>query len=376
VGTGLFQVKERTDAGIVLETNPFHRLWGETMLDHIELRFYPSYEHTIAAYEAGEVLGFGPILAEDMERARANSNLQILSARLSEYGLIYLNLENPASPFFQDQRVRQALLYALDRQELIDKVLQGQGMIIHSPILPQSWAHEPGVKRYLHDPERAIELLEKAKWVLPDPNRTTFDELDPEDAKIRVKDGQRLEFTLVTNDVPNQVALAHAVADQWKEVGVRVHVQAVSISELTLDHLSPREFDAALLQWQARPDPDPYPMWHSTQKERGQNYSGFDNRDADEAIEVARQLNDRGERAELYRQFQTIFAEEVPAILLYQPTYAYGVDKQVRNVQIAPMSDPSGRFRSIYQWALLEKEIPLAELNDQVGDKLDKHGDP
>jgi peptide/nickel transport system substrate-binding protein len=346
------------------------------MLDRVELRFYPSYEHTIAAYEAGEVMGFGPILAEDMDRARANSSLQILSARLSEYSLIYLNLENPGTSFFQDKRVRQALLYALDRQKLIDQVLQGQGMIIHSPMLPQSWAFDPEVKRYLYDPERALELLENARWVLPDPNKKTFDELDPEDAEVRVKDGQQLEFTLITNEVPNQVALAHAVAEQWGKVGVRVHVQAVSMSELTLSHLIPREFDAALLQWQAQPDPDPYPMWHSTQREGGQNYSGFDNRDADEAIEVARQLSDRSERTKLYQQFQAIFAEEVPAILLYQPIYAYGVDRQVRNAQIAPMSDPSGRFRNLFRWAVLEKEVSLAELNDQVGDKLDKRGDP
>jgi peptide/nickel transport system substrate-binding protein len=117
-------------------------------------------------------------------------------------------------------------------------------------------------------------------------------------------------------------------------------------------------------------------MWHSTQKRGGQNYSGFDNRDADEAIEVARQLIDRGERTELYRQFQAIFAEEVPALMLYQPVYAYGVDKQVRNVQIAPMPDPSGRFRNVYQWELLEAEISLSELNDQVGDTLDKRRDP
>jgi hypothetical protein len=125
------------------------------------------------------------------------------------------------------------------------------------------------------------------------------------------------------------------------------------------------------------PDPDPYPAWHSTQAEQGgQNYSGFDNRDADEAIEVARQLNDPAERVPLYYRFQEIFAEEVPAILLYQAVYTYGTDKRVRNIQIAPMSDPSGRFRGVSQWAILEREVALSELNDQIGDQLDSHTDP
>ena len=114
-------------------------------------------------------------------------------------------------------------------------------------------------------------------------------------------------------------------------------------------------------------------MWHETQiAGSGQNYSGFVNRDASEAIEVARQLTDLGERTRLYYQFQDIFAEEVPAILLYQPVYVYGVDRQVRNVQIAPLFSPAERFGTIAQWALLEKEIPLSDWNAQIGDKLDR----
>jgi ABC-type transport system substrate-binding protein len=85
---------------------------------------------------------------------------------------------------------------------------------------------------------------------------------------------------------------------------------------------------------------------------------------------------DHGRRAELYSQFQEVFANHVPAILLYQPIYTYGVDRQVRNVQIAPMPDPSGRFRNIAQWEVLEEELSLSELNDRVGDKLDKRSDP
>jgi len=378
VGTGLWKVEELTQDHIVLVTNPYHRLWGETMLDRIEFKFYPSYEHIFTAYEAGEVLGISRLLARSMDRARSNPDLQILSARLSGHSLIFMNMNNPDRPFFQDQRVRQALLYALDRQALIDQVLGGQGFIIHSPIMPQSWAYDPQVRQYAYDPKQAKDLLERAGWQLPDPKQVALGELKPEDANFRAKKGQQLEFTLVTNDVPDRIALAHAIADQWEDVGVRVDVKAVSMSDLTLDYLRPRRFDAVLSQWQSLPpDPDAYPVWHSTQIEgTGQNYSGFVNRDADEAIEVARQLTDPGERAELYYQFQQIFADQVPALLLYQAVYTYGVDKRVRNVQIAPMPDPSGRFRSAAKWAVLAKEVLLSDWNDQVGDKLDKRAVP
>ncbi len=376
VGTGLFRVQELTADHLILEANPYHRLWSKTMIDRIEFKFYPDYEHILAAYEAGEVMGVSRILPEDMQRARANPDLQLFSARLSGYSVIFMNLRNPDAPFFKDRRVRQAMLYALDRRQLIDEVLQGQGMVIHSPIMPQSWAYDPQVPRYEYSPERARSLLEQAGWKLPNSRRQELD-IGAKVPNVRVKQDRPLEFTLLVNDVPERVALARAVAGQWAKVGIKAHVRPVSMSELTLEHLRPRSFDAVLSQWQSLPpDPDPYPVWHSTQiTGTGQNYSGFVNRDADEAIEVARQLTDREKRRELYFKFQEVFAREVPAILLYQPVYTYGVDRRVRNVQIAPMLDPSGRFRTVWQWAVREKEVPLHDLNDQVGDTLDRQGD-
>jgi peptide/nickel transport system substrate-binding protein len=324
VGTGPFQVDvaASTPERIVLSANRYHRLWDEMGLDHIAFQFYPTYEHVFAAYEAGEVMGLNRILAADMERARADSGLQLFSARLSGLSLILLNLRDADSVYFQDQRVRQALLYGLDRQRLVDEVLGGQGLVIHSPIVPQSWAYDPDVKQYPYDPKRAVALLDEAGWLRPDERATTFGELSPQEAAVRSKMGERLAFTLLTTDVPDRVALAHAIAEQWAEIGAVVEVRAVSLSELTLEHLRPRAFQAALVQWQGRPDPDPYPLWHSTQAEgAGQNYGGFVERDADEAIEVARLITEQARRAELYDQFQDVFAESVPAIMLYQPIY-------------------------------------------------------
>ena len=212
--------------------------------------------------------------------------------------------------------------------------------------------------------------------MLPDSSPLAPVESSPDAVLPRAKRGEPLAFALLTTDVPDRVALAYAIAKQWGELGIRVEVEAVSLSELMEDHLRPRDYDAALVQWQVRTDPDPYPLWHSTQAESGQNYGGFVDRDADEAIEVARVIVEHDRRAELYAQFQEVFAERVPAILLYQPVYTYGVDAQVRGIQIAPMSDTSGRFRTVAQWAVREEEVLVTELNDRVGDTLDKRAQP
>jgi len=378
VGSGLFRVTALTEGAITLEANRYHRQWEQTNLDRIEFRFYPSYEALLDAHEAGQIMGISRVLAQDIGRVRANPDLQLLSARLSGYSLIFVNLNNPETPFFQDRRVRQALMYALDRQALVDRVLDGQGLVIHSPIMPQSWAYKADIKQYAHDPVLAEALLERAGWNVAESDRLVLSDGTLQGSAIRIKNGVPLEFTLLTNDLPDRVALAHAVAAQWGAVGARVHVRAVNMAELAQQYLIPRAYDAALLQWQsAPPDPDPYPVWHSTQIEgAGQNYGGFVNRDADEAIEVARLLVDRGQRTELYYQFQDIFAEEVPAFLLYQAVHTLAMDVRVRNVQIAPMHDPSGRFASVSDWAIATREVTLSDLNDQARDTLDKDGLP
>jgi peptide/nickel transport system substrate-binding protein len=103
-------------------------------------------------------------------------------------------------------------------------------------------------------------------------------------------------------------------------------------------------------------------MWHSTQiGGDGQNYAGLDSRDIDELLEQARQSTDQGERAELYRDFQNMFADEVPALLLYYPVYNYAVDEMVKGVQLSPMMDPSDRFRTIAQWYIKTRRVMVSE---------------
>ena len=101
------------------------------------------------------------------------------------------------------------------------------------------------------------------------------------------------------------------------------------------------------------PDPDPYPLWHETQVESGQNYSGLNDRAISQYLEQARITTDVVVRAQLYRSFQARFADQVPALLLYYPVYNYAVDTRVNDVRLGLLTDPSDRFTSISDWYLL-----------------------
>jgi len=349
VGSGPFQLEElkieaETITAMVLAQFP-HYYRARPYLDHIQFRFYPSYQTAFNAYEAGEVEGIGGITADDLPRAHDS----LFSAHIAEYGLVFLNLGRSDLPFFQEQEVRQALLYALDRQQIIDNVLKGQALVAHSPLIPDTWAYRDDIPRYEHDPDTANKLLDEAGWV-----RQEVDD------GVRQKEGRQLAFTLLTSSEPKRIGVAQMLAEQWTTIGVTVTVETASPLEVR-EALEKRDFEAILVHLALPGDPDPYPFWHETQVENGQNYAGFVHRRTSEVTEQARVIANRERRRELYYEFQEIFAQEVPALLLYVPVYTYGIDERIHDPQIGPLMYPSDRFCTISEWWIVPRRVFVSE---------------
>lgn len=350
VGTGMFKMAEVTGEHVILEANPDY--YGEQpLLSKIEFKFYPDYQSIFTAYQQGEVEGISQVLPQDLAEVRRQEYLRLYSARLSGYTLVFLNLD---LPLFEEKEVRQALLWAIDRQRIIDQILDGQGIVAHSPISPDSWAYNEDVFEYGYDPDRARELLSDAGWV------------DSDHDGVREKEDRRLEFGLLTNKAPLRRQIIEEIARQLWEVGARVVPVVEESSWVVNEALRPREFDSLLYSWRNLPnDPDPYLMWHSTQiGGDGQNYAGLSSVDVDQLLEQGRQINDQSERAELYRDFQDLFAEEVPSLLLYYPVYNYAIDEMVKGVQLSSMMDPSDRFRTIAHWYIKTRRVMVTEAGE------------
>jgi peptide/nickel transport system substrate-binding protein len=352
----MFMVDQVTADQVVLVANPDY--WGpEPFLERVEFWFYSEWDGLLEDYERGEIQGLHPDDLARLASVKGFPGLQMYSAQSAGYGLVYLNLADESLPFFQQKEVRQALLYALDRQRLVDDVLEGQGLVADSPILPITWAYDPGVRQYAYDPERAIGLLDATGWQ------------DSDGDLVRDKDGVELAFTLLTSDDVLMTQMAEQMAQQWRAVGIDATIRAVS-SDAAVHFVRNRNFDAALIEIELTADPDPYPLWHSTQAESGQNFAGFANEEADIVMEEARRTTDRERRFELYSTFQQIFTEEVPSLLIYYPIYVYAVDDSVHDVQLSPLLHTSDRFRNIYEWYVQTEEIVVSENGE-----LDKTGE-
>jgi len=352
VGSGPFQVEEieaedGTITSIVLKHFPRY-FRARSYLDRIQFRFYRSTREVLEAYEAGDVQGVAEVRPDDLSLASELSTLDLYSAQIAEYAIVFLNLDRDDVAFFQEPEVRRALMLALDRQRLIDGVLESQGVVADSPVLPGTWAYNEETPRYGHDPERAAELLDEAGWRLAT------------NSGVRINGGAELAFTLLSSNDPRREAVAEMVAEQLAEVGVEVTVETMPAAALR-EALNSRQYQAALVHVKLPGDPDPYPFWHETQVDDGQNYAQFTHRRISEVIEQARVTPNRNTRLELYEEFQRLFAEELPGLPLYVPAYTFGVDESINDVQVGPLMHPCDRFRTITSWWIVHRRVLVTE---------------
>ena len=331
--------------GVVLTS--FDKYYGKVpFIPQLVFHYFPSSAAALDAYEQGDVLGVSRISKDVLQEALAQPDLHVYTSYMPQLSIVMLNLNNPEVPFLQEPEVRRALLLGLNRQRMISTLLQGQAIIADGPIFPGSWAYYDGVEHLEYDPEQAVALLKSKGYVIP-----------AEGGEVRAKDNQSLSFTLLHPDDDLHTKLAQTIQASWAQIGVQVNLQPVPYDRMVFDYLGPRTYQAALvdLNLARTPDPDPYPFWHQAEATGGQNYSQWDNRTASEYLEQARVDTKLEVRVRLYRNFQVLFAKELPSLPLYYPVYSFGVDAQVQGVQMAPLSDTSDRFALINNWYLVTR---------------------
>ncbi|MFN2158981.1 MAG: peptide ABC transporter substrate-binding protein [Anaerolineales bacterium] len=330
-----------------VELSVFENYYGDKpFIEKVILKFYPDSTSAFNAYQNGDVIGISEIPNQLLPSALKENDLNLYTSRKPRLNLIFLNQDQPSLPFFEDPVVRRALFLGINRRRIVDRILQGQAIIADGPIFPENWAYYDGIEHVKYDPDAAIALLREAGYTIP-----------AEGESVRTKDDVKLSFELVyPNDSISQ-QIAESIKKDWEKIGVIVSLKMVSNEDLINQYLEPRTYQAALVEinLDGAADPDPYPFWHEAQIIGGQNYSGWEDRQASEYLEQARVLVDFEERLKRYRNFQVRFASEIPALPLFFPVYSYGVDKQVKGVSMGPIIEPSDRFNTIQSWYITAK---------------------
>ncbi len=315
-------------------------------IEQLVFKYFADENAAFNAYTKDEVQGINKISSGLLGEALKTANLNVTTSATPDLTLVFLNLADPKLEFFQDENVRRALSLAINRNRMVSNYLNGQAIIANSPIMPGSWAYYEGLPEASFDPDQAISLLKQAGY-------TVSGDVEP----VRTKDGMPLRFELIFPDTDHFRTLAEMIQADLKAIDVVVSLTPLSYDELINNRLTSRSYEAALidLNMSRYPDPDPYVFWDKAQVAGGQNYSQWDNRSASEYLEHARITKDVNERARLYRNFQVIFNEQNPSLLLYYSVYSYGIKQEVRGVTVGPLFDPSGRFATITDWYLISK---------------------
>ena len=315
MGTGPFRLTDISSQRAVLDANTAYYA-GEPNIRRFELRFYPDEPSLLTALKAGEVdnaLFRSPLDASDLQDLESNPDWQVLHLPSTTSTVLYFN---NAVALLQDKKVRQALAYATDRGQIIADDSEWSG----------------GAGRQPH-PRRHVGLLRRPRplHLRPDsggeaPRRGGLDA----SGNWRAGEGR-------PGDAPEhrherrRAATGRRAGDRGVVVGGG---RADRRLDARADDPPARHPDAAARSRSrctastAARTPDPYPAYHTSQAgPGGDNLSGFSNPDADILLQTARQTSDVAVRLALYRQFQEVFASEVPSLPLFQRTLTYVIEQ-------------------------------------------------
>jgi peptide/nickel transport system substrate-binding protein len=340
VGTGPYRLAQIDPVRAILTANPSYHL-GPPIIDQIDLRFFPDSATAAAAMVQGDVdaVLLGPAASQpDFDAVASTYATKAYSANQTAYTLMYMN---NAAPPLNNPDIRRAIALAVDSDSLIGDLLGGRAARAVSPIVPGTWAFNPDLEPYVHDPDNARQVLDDAGWRLPP------------DADVRQSDGVELRLALMTDQDPLRGALADEIARQLNEIGIGTTVVRQDSDELVTDFLIPRQYQAAIFGWNTGPDPDPYPAWHSSQiTQSGRNLAAYLNEDADKLLEEARRVHDIDRRTAFYYDFQIIFHQDIPSLLLFYPVYTYFVSDDIDGIVLGTLFETGSRVAGIHEWSL------------------------
>lgn len=240
------------------------------------------------------------------------------------YTYMGYNLKNP---LFADKRARQAISYAINKEEIISGVLLGLGKPATGPYKHGTWAHNDKVKIYHYDPARARDLLKQAGWA------------DVNGDGVLERNGKPFEFEILTNQGnETRQKCAEIIQRQLKEVGIVVKIRIVEWSAFVTNFINKRNFDAVILGWTIPLDPDAYDVWHSSKTAPEElNFVSYKNPEVDAMLEKGRGTFDQAQRKKYYDRFQEILAEDQPYTFLYVPDDLIIVSNRIRGVEPAPI---------------------------------------
>jgi peptide/nickel transport system substrate-binding protein len=306
IGSGPYKfVERRKDDRVVLEANPDY-FGTKAAIKRVVLRVIPEAASRIAALESGEVDIISNVATSQVARLKASRDSTVLAAPTTRVMFFGINLVKQGGTPLLDKRVRQALNYAVNKQTIIDGVLDGYGTLIATISTPEYAGYDASITPYEYDPDKARQLLAEAGYAA----------------------GFPLELS-VTPGYLNGQDLAQAVAAQLGEAGLKVSVIEEDSNQqrdkITKGTVSDLYFNGI---------GGPYSNIDLVAKiafGTGERYSTYKNAEFDALRKKAAATINEQEGNKLWSQLQSYIKDEAPAIFTHQQFGIYAYNNRVKN---------------------------------------------
>ncbi|WP_088290992.1 ABC transporter substrate-binding protein [Bacillus mycoides] len=283
-------------------------------------------------FQTGEVdytgLGTGD---EVLEQAKALefANIQIETA--ASFSYIYMNNNKP---YLKDKKVRQALIYGLDRKKYVDTALKGYGTVANVPIHPTSWAYtEEGVNKYEYDKEKAKKLLDEAGWKVGSDG-------------IREKDGQKLKLSYFGPSSAKDSDLLIPIAkENYKEIGVEFNPEFMDFNTM-LSKVNKGDYDLASVSTPITSDPsETAGEYLSGVNEKS---LGYKNTKVDELIQKGIETVDIEKRKPIYKELYKELSDDPPVILLNYRRTITGYNGNIKGIDPEKYNSISANLPALF----------------------------
>ncbi len=325
VGNGPFVLERwKTQQEIVLKYNLLY-YQGRPYLNYLIYRIIPDPSTLFMELKSGGVdrISLTPLQYFKLKK-ELSQEFEVYKYPSFSFTYIGYNLNHP---LFKDKRVRKALCYAIDKQEIVKGALLGEGIPAYGPYKPDTWFYNKKIEQTCkYDPQKALELLKEAGFDL---NKKGWLE----------RNGKPFEFTLLVNQGNlSRLLAAQIIQRQLYKVGIKVNIRVLEWTTLIHQFIDTRRFEAVILGWATGPDPDLYDIFHSSKiKPPGLNFVSYSNPTLDKLLEKGRHTLDQEKRKKIYFKIQEILVEDQPYTFLYIPINLEAIHKRFQGIKPAPI---------------------------------------
>jgi len=317
-------VQYATDQYLELEKNDTYA--GEVGLDHLFMRILTP-EVGLGQLETGEI-DVMSVPVSEMEHAKGLANVTVAAVPSPSMDFLALNLERP---YLQNVQMRQAMMYAIDRESIVASVLQGQGTVVNSSIFGPDWMGTPdGLEPYAFDPDKAKSLLDSSG----------FDK------------SQKLQLMIVPG-TPSMDAAVAVMQQQLNDVGFNIELLQVDVPELIRRYVDETDFD---LFYNAggvfRADPSISATYFATANftPGGGNGSHYSNPAVDDLFNQGKAETDQAKRKDIYTEIAQTLNKEVPWIFLWSPNSIFGFSNRLQG--FSPPSYSNNKLWNAETWTV------------------------